>query len=108
MWAALLGGRPSSMAATFKHAGANKRKQNEPKRRSSARKIGCRAEMERAYRRRRTPGEGAHPRARLRSAAFGKFGDCEVVGEGVSEMRVHVGLGYRVHFTLAGKPSVSC
>ncbi|HWG06814.1 MAG TPA: type II toxin-antitoxin system RelE/ParE family toxin [Beijerinckiaceae bacterium] len=34
--------------------------------------------------------------ARLRSAEFGNFGNCEPVGEGVSEMRVHVGPGYRV------------
>ena len=33
--------------------------------------------------------------ARLRSATFGNFGDCEPVGESVSEMRVHVGAGYR-------------
>lgn len=39
--------------------------------------------------------------ARLRSAAFGNFGDCEAVGEGVSEMRVHVGPGYRVYFIRA-------
>ena len=36
--------------------------------------------------------------ARLRSAALGNFGDCEPVGEGVSQMRVHVGPGYRVYF----------
>jgi len=40
--------------------------------------------------------------ARLRSAEFGNFGDCEPVGEGVSEMRVHVGPGYRVYFARDG------
>lgn len=37
--------------------------------------------------------------ARLRSATFGNFGDCQPVGEGVSEMRVHLGAGYRVYYT---------
>ena len=36
---------------------------------------------------------------RIRSAEHGNFGDCEPVGEGVSEMRVHVGPGYRVYLT---------
>ncbi len=36
--------------------------------------------------------------ARLRSATYGNFGDCEPVGAGVSEMRVHVGAGYRVYY----------
>ncbi|HEY6767021.1 MAG TPA: type II toxin-antitoxin system RelE/ParE family toxin [Candidatus Sulfotelmatobacter sp.] len=40
--------------------------------------------------------------ARLRSATLGNFGDCEPVGEGVSEMRIHVGLGYRVYYTRTG------
>ncbi|MBZ5574425.1 MAG: type II toxin-antitoxin system RelE/ParE family toxin [Acidobacteriia bacterium] len=39
--------------------------------------------------------------ARLRSATFGNFGDCEPVGEGVSEMRIHVGGGYRIYYTRA-------
>lgn len=41
--------------------------------------------------------------ARLRSASLGNFGDCEPVGDGVSEMRVHAGPGYRVYFTRRGQ-----
>jgi putative addiction module killer protein len=40
--------------------------------------------------------------ARLVSATFGNFGDCGPVGEGVSEMRIHVGAGYRVYYTRTG------
>ncbi len=40
--------------------------------------------------------------ARLRSATFGNFGDFAPVGEGVSEMRVHIGPGYRVYYMRTG------
>jgi len=40
---------------------------------------------------------------RIRSAEHGNFGDCEPVGEGVSEMRIHFGPGYRVYYTRRGK-----
>jgi putative addiction module killer protein len=40
---------------------------------------------------------------RIRSAEHGNFGDCEPVGEGVSEMRVHVGPGYRMYYTRRGE-----
>jgi putative addiction module killer protein len=40
--------------------------------------------------------------ARLRIAQGGNLGDCQPVGEGVSEMRIHFGPGYRVYFTRTG------
>ena len=44
--------------------------------------------------------------ARLDSARFGNFGDCSPVGEGISEMRIHTGPGYRVYFMQQGSQLV--
>ena len=40
--------------------------------------------------------------ARIDRAGLGNFGDCAPVGEGVSEMRIHYGPGYRVYFAQRG------
>jgi putative addiction module killer protein len=40
--------------------------------------------------------------ARIDRAESGNFGDCEPVGEGISEMRIHYGPGYRVYFAQQG------
>ena len=39
---------------------------------------------------------------RIDRLAKGNAGDVKPVGEGVSEMRIHVGAGYRVYFTRVG------
>lgn len=39
---------------------------------------------------------------RIRAAEAGHFGDTKPVGEGVHEMRVHVGPGYRLYYTRRG------
>ena len=41
--------------------------------------------------------------ARIDRAEEGNFGDCEPVGKGVSEMRIHFGAGYRMYFKRFGR-----
>jgi putative addiction module killer protein len=45
----------------------------------------------------------ARIQARIDRAEEGNFGDCQPVGKGVSEMRVHYGAGYRVYFKRFGR-----
>ena len=44
--------------------------------------------------------------ARLDRLAYGHAGDAEPVGQGVSELRVHYGPGYRVYFHRRGNTVV--
>lgn len=41
--------------------------------------------------------------ARIDRLSLGNAGDVESVGEGISELRIHYGAGYRVYFVKRGK-----
>src|SRR5580658_3581151 len=43
---------------------------------------------------------------RIARLAVGNFGDCKALGEGVSELRIDWGPGYRVYFAMAGRTCV--
>lgn len=51
----------------------------------------------------RDPRAKARIAARLRMAGEGHLGDVKSVGDGVSEMRVDVGPGYRLYYTRRGQ-----
>lgn len=48
----------------------------------------------------------AKVRVRLKRLGAGAFGDCEPVGDGVLELREHLGAGYRVYFARHGQSIV--
>ena len=45
-------------------------------------------------------------RVRLKRLEAGNLGDCDPVGEGVQELREHLGAGYRVYFGRHGQTVV--
>src|SRR6516162_9718196 len=45
---------------------------------------------------------GRHRASRLNRIRLDNFGDCKAVGEGVEELRIDVGTGYRVYFGRQG------
>lgn len=45
----------------------------------------------------------ARTATRINRMAAGNFGDCQPVGEGVWELRIDWGPGYRVYYAMAGK-----
>jgi len=48
----------------------------------------------------------ARIRARIARLREGNFGDAKPIGEGVQELRVHYGPGYRIYFALQGRAVV--
>jgi putative addiction module killer protein len=48
----------------------------------------------------------ARIQARIDKLEFGHFGDCESIGTGVFELRIHFGPGYRVYLMKKGQELV--
>ena len=44
------------------------------------------------------PAPQGRVKRRIKRAEKGNFGDCDSVGDGVSEMRLHFGPGYRLYY----------
>ena len=44
--------------------------------------------------------------ARISRVAAGNFGDCKALREGISELRIDWGPGYRIYFAMAGRTCV--
>lgn len=59
--------------------------------------------FDRWFRALRDPMARARIQSRLRNASLGNFGDIAPVGEGVFEMRIHCGPGYRVYCKQCGR-----
>ena len=44
--------------------------------------------------------------SRIERLLYGNFGDTKSVGDGVSELRIHYGAGYRMYYSMRGKEIV--
>ena len=53
-----------------------------------------------------TPSVRAQIRKRINRLRCGNFGDCEPIEDGVFELRIHIGPGYRIYYGKKGKKVV--